>query len=222
MFSCSNLALVKGMYALIGRNGTGKSTFLSSILGERSIKEGVIELADAPITTLSAEKLARTVSIVRSRPLLYGDYKVRDILMLGRLPYQGMLALPSSTDEEKVLETANKLGLFDFLERDYNSLSDGEKQLVMVGRAIVQDTPVILLDEPSAFLDLVNRIELLKHLRKLADEHNKLILFSTHHIEILSKYCDGILLISQQQLNLISDKEKFEPEISQAFGIENL
>ena len=222
LFSCSQLVLVKGMYALIGRNGSGKSTFLSTILGENELKEGVVELADTPITELSPSKMSTTISIVRSRPLLYGDYRVGDILLLGRIPYQGMLAIPSKEDNEIIEDVSDRLGLTDFLEREYNSLSDGEKQLVMVGRAMVQDTPVILLDEPTAFLDLVNRIELLKHLKTLAEEKNKLIIFSTHHVEILSKFCDGIMLISDQELNLINDSSKFETEIAKAFGVDHL
>ena len=208
LFSCDQLVLVKGLYALVGRNGSGKSTFLSAIMGELEVK-GEIELADVLLKEHSSSKLSTLVSIVRSRPVLYGEYKVNDILMLGRLPYQGMLAIPSKEDKEAVQQIAADLGINEFLDRDYNTLSDGEKQLVMVGRAMVQDTPIILLDEPTAFLDLVNRFELLKHLRKLSDEKNKLIVFSTHHVEILPKFCDGVLLISDQRLKVLNNSQDF-------------
>lgn len=219
LFSTDQLVLVKGMYALVGRNGSGKSTFLSAIIGEHPPKLGDIELADVPIHQHTATSISKTVSIVRSRPLLYGEYTVWDILMLGRLPYQGMLAIPSKEDIDIVEQVMAKLSLLDFKSRDYNSLSDGEKQLVMIGRAIVQDTPIILLDEPTAFLDLVNRIELLKHLKSLAEESNKLIIFSTHQIDVLSKFCDGVLLINNQSLHLVNNTEDFASEIEDAFGI---
>lgn len=222
LFSTEQLVLVKGMYGLVGRNGTGKSTFLSAIIGEHDLEKGEIELGDVSLNDHSAASLSKTISIVRSRLLLYGEYKVWDILMLGRLPYQSLLAISSKDDKDAVNEVIALLGLEDFVDRDYNSLSDGEKQLVMVGRAVVQDTPIILLDEPTAFLDLVNRIELLKHLRKLSDEKNKLIIFSTHHIEVLPEFCDGVLLINDQNLNLIHQQSEFKSKIADAFGLEHL
>ncbi|UKN01819.1 ABC transporter ATP-binding protein [Paracrocinitomix mangrovi] len=218
LFTASELLLNAGLYALVGRNGTGKSTFLRTIAGELST-DGTILLNGNNIEEIGLKQMAFQISIVKSRAQLFGDFNVRNILMLGRLPYQKMLAIPSKEDNQKVDKVANDLGLVDLLEKNYNLLSDGEKQMVMVARAFVQDTPVILLDEPAAFLDLVNRKELLDHLKRLAAQENKLIIFATHHIEVLPNYCDGVMLIHNKKLSLLKDKSKFVDTINQAFEL---
>jgi cobalamin transport system ATP-binding protein len=222
LFTCESLLLLQGVYALIGRNGAGKSTFLSTILDEIVLQEGSIQLEGKEIAEFSLNEKARRISIVRSKPVIYGEYSVYDILMLGRLPYQGMMSIASEEDKGHVKDVARVLNIDSFMEQDYNLLSDGEKQLVMIGRAIVQDTPLILLDEPSAFLDLVNRQELLALLRRLADEHNKLIVFSSHHVEVLSKFCDGILLIQNNELSLHDSPSEFNAIIKKSFGLNSL
>lgn len=219
MFDCENLQLTKGLFALVGRNGSGKSTFLNCLQGEHELKHGVIKVNHKDVYEFELNELSKTISIVRSKPLLYGDYGAGDILMLGRLPYQKMLSIPSIEDHEIIDEISDRLGVKNLLKRDYNLLSDGEKQLIMVGRAMVQDTPIVLLDEPTAFLDLVNRTVLLRHLKRLADEKNKLIIFSTHHVEILSQYCDGLLLINDKKLKYNDKPETFEKDINEAFEL---
>ena len=219
LFSCAALTLGTGLYALVGRNGAGKSTFLNTLLGDLKLPYGSVSIKGRLIGDLSLGELSKTISIVRSKPILHGEYKVKDILMLGRLPYQNMLSKPSTEDFEIIEAIAKQLNIADLLSRDYNSLSDGEKQLIMVGRAFVQDTDVILLDEPSAFLDLVNKQELLKHLKSLSAK--KLIIFSTHHVEILPDYCDGVLLIANNELQCLEDNATFGAQIKSAFGLKN-
>lgn len=219
LFHCANLTLETGLYALVGRNGAGKSTFLNTLLGDLKLANGSISIKGKQIGDMSLGELSKTISIVRSKPILHGEFRAKDILMLGRLPYQNMLSKPSPEDYEMIDAIAHQLNIADLLSRDYNSLSDGEKQLIMVGRAFVQDTDVILLDEPSAFLDLVNKQELLKRLKSLSA--NKLIIFSTHHVEILPEYCDGVLLIANNELQCLEDNATFGPEIKTAFGLNN-
>ena len=139
--------------------------------------------------------------------------------MLGRIPYQNIMATASEADEQKVEEIISKMKLTSLQDQNFDLLSDGEKQLVMIARAFIQDTRVILLDEPAAFLDLVNRFELIKLLRKLATEEEKLIVFSTHHIDILEDYCDSILLLDNQQMNHIEENKLFVSEINKAFNL---
>ncbi|MEX1000855.1 MAG: ABC transporter ATP-binding protein [Crocinitomicaceae bacterium] len=213
------LSLTRGLYALVGRNGTGKSTFLNAILGEVIPQKGEITLDGRKVNEITTAELAKKISVVRSRSQLFGDHKVQDVLLLGRLPYQRILAKPSREDLKIVEKVVKDLELEVLIQRTYNILSDGEKQLVMVGRAMVQDTPLILLDEPAAFLDLVNRTELIKHLHQLSQENDKLIIFSTHHIEIIDRYCDGLLLIDQNKLKCIEEQTFFMNEIKQAFGL---
>ena len=219
LFNCKTIHLTKGLIALVGRNGSGKSTFLNTLWGDSDLETGNITIQGKALEDYQLNELAKTISVVRAKPVLYGEYAVRDILMLGRLPYQNLLSMPSNEDHELVEEVSRRLGVTDLLDREYNLLSDGEKQLIMVGRAFVQDTDIILLDEPTAFLDLVNRKELLVLLKNLVDEKNKLIIFSTHHVEVLSKYCDGILLIAKKELNVIFENTDFKDKINNAFGL---
>lgn len=218
LFTDSSFELSKGLFALLGRNGTGKSTLLSAILNEHPF-EGEITILGTHNHQLNNKEKARRISIVKSRPLIYGEYSVYDILMLGRLPYQNLLAFPSEEDKKCVHQVAEDLGISEFIHQAYNSLSDGEKQLVMVGRALVQDTPIILLDEPAAFLDLVNRVELVRLLKKMANNKGKMILFSTHHVEVLTENCDGILIIDQQKLQFHQDSRTFDQVIRRTFKL---
>lgn len=219
LFSCEQLQMDKGVFALVGRNGSGKSSFIQAILADIPLDKGSIKLNGQEVDQLSLSSLSKMVSVVKSRGNLFGDNRTKDVLMLGRLPHQNLFAKPTIEDRVKLIDVAELLGIGDWLDMAYNQLSDGEKQLVMIGRALVQDTPLILLDEPSAFLDLVNRRELMTLLNKLAKEQNKLIIFSTHHVERLGDYCDGILLIHDQEMMQINDPSIFSSEIESSFGI---
>lgn len=219
LFSCSNLTLEGGLVALVGRNGSGKSTFLNAIGSTIVPHQGSIYLNGNPVSEFTAQEFAKQLAVVKSRPITYGNYTVYDLLMIGRLPFQGMLAIPSQEDKDMVQTIAERLGISSMLNSQYETLSDGEKQLVMIGRAFVQDTPVILLDEPAAFLDLVNRRELLSTLKKMVAQSGKLIIFSTHHVEVLADFCDGLLLIHDLQLKHISQPSEFNTAINEAFDL---
>ena len=111
------------------------------------------------------------------------------------------------------------LDLSDFVDREFMQMSDGEKQLMMIGRAMAQDTPIILLDEPNAFLDLVNRHSVMKVLKKIGNEGRKLVLFSTHEIDFLPQICQSVLLIEQGNLLQIKEQEQFISKIHSSFGL---
>ncbi|MCB9222864.1 MAG: ABC transporter ATP-binding protein [Crocinitomicaceae bacterium] len=219
LFQLDDLNLSIGLFALVGRNGAGKSTFLNAILGLHDLEKGEIIIDDKKVVDLSTTELAKKVSLVRSKPVLFGDYKVYDILLLGRLPYQNIFAKLTNDDKSKVEEVVQFLSISDLVDRSYQMLSDGEKQLVLVARALIQDTPVILLDEPAAFLDMVNRKELMEYLKRLANEKNKLIIYSTHHVNELNQFCDGVLLINNEKMQLLSPEVDFHQKIAEAFQL---
>ncbi|MBI3133256.1 MAG: ABC transporter ATP-binding protein [Bacteroidetes bacterium] len=219
LFAVKSLVLQKGMIALVGRNGSGKSTFIRTILGEHADFSGTVLVDGKNPESLSALQKSRLVSVVYSRPRIFGNHTVLDVLALGRLPYQNLFSKISAADLHVIDQMAGLLKIKDWYAKSFNVLSDGEKQLVMIGRALVQDTPLLLMDEPAAFLDVVNRFELSVLLKKIADETGKLIICSTHQLDRVEKDCDGVLLLADEELKLLTDSSNFLKTINASFGI---
>jgi iron complex transport system ATP-binding protein len=219
LFGLDRLSLANGLYALVGRNGSGKSTFLRTILGEHSLYTGKIVLNGSELKSIPKSDRAKLISVVYSRPGVFGQHTVDEVLLLGRLPYQHLFAKATDKDQAAVENVKDLLDLGTFSDRTFNSLSDGEKQLVMIGRALVQDTPVLVLDEPAAFLDLVNRHRLSALLKKISADTGKLIIYSTHHIDLLEQECDGVLLIADHQMRQLTERTNFVSEIKKTFGL---
>lgn len=226
LFKLGELKLNAGLIALIGRNGTGKSTFLRTILGEHKNFSGLIKLDDKNLADIPKSEMAKLISVVYSKPDIFGNHSVKEVLLLGRLPYQNLFANTTQEDLSEVNRVLELLELKAFADKQFSILSDGEKQLAMIGRALVQNTPIILLDEPGAFLDLVNRYKLAGILKKIVADSNKLVIYSTHHIDLLENYCSGVLLIAAKlpqygdnEMKYLSEVNQFLPEIKRTFGL---
>jgi len=219
LFNLVDLKLTKGLIALVGRNGTGKSTFLKTILGEHQNYCGEIRLNNIELSKIEKSERAKLISVVYSKPEIFGNHTVREVLLLGRLPYQNLFAKVTEKDIQVVEKIIVLLELESFIDKEFLILSDGEKQMVMIGRALVQDTQIILLDEPGAFLDVVNRYKLSDVLKKIVAETNKLIIYSTHHIDLLESHCNAVLLISEGKMIALNEPNQFLPKIKQTFGI---
>lgn len=195
------------LVALLGRNGTGKSTLLRAIMGLEKPQTGEIRLQGKNITSLKPEKLARNISFVTTDKVRIANLRCEDVVALGRAPYTNWIGQLQPEDKTRVDEAMRLVGMSDYAEKTMDQMSDGECQRIMIARALAQDTPVILLDEPTAFLDLPNRYELCLLLKKLAKEEGKCILFSTHDLDIALSLCDSILLIDNPQLYGLSTPE---------------
>ena len=219
LFGIEDLKLTSGLVALVGRNGTGKSTFIRTILGMHQAYTGRILIKDEDQAVIAPQRRSALVAVVFSKGTTFGAIKVRDLMGLGRLPYLNVFAKQRAEDHKFVEHIAEQLNITDLLNRDYNTLSDGQKQLIMIGRALVQDTPIILMDEPAAFLDMVNQYHVMRVLRNIASQSNKLILFSTHSFSFLDRVCDEVLLISEENLNVLPKSESFEATLLNHFGI---
>ena len=193
--------------ALVGRNGTGKSTLLRAIAGLGEILSGDIILADKPINELSTAERASTISFVTTDKVRIANLHCRDVVALGRAPYTNWIGRMQKQDEEIVMRSMELVGMSDYADKTMDRMSDGECQRIMIARALAQQTPIILLDEPTAFLDMPNRYELCTLLRRLAHEEQKCILFSTHELDIALALCDSIALISPPQLHLLPTDE---------------
>ena len=175
-----SLDFTKGqIIALIGRNGSGKSTFLDCLLGINEYS-GDIVIDDHNIKDLSNKEYARYVSFIPQSVQINIDYSIRDFISFGRNPYLKIGQTPSKEDFELVEEYAKKCGIQDLLNKDINKVSGGERQLAFIARALTQETPIIIMDEPTAALDFGNQQKLFKTMIELVKE-GKTIIFTTHN-----------------------------------------
>ena len=193
--------------ALVGRNGTGKSTLLRAITGLGERIGGDILLGDKSIDSLSTAERATMVAFVTTDKVRIANLHCRDVVALGRAPYTNWIGRMQEQDEEIVMRSMELVGMSDYADKTMDRMSDGECQRIMIARALAQQTPIILLDEPTAFLDMPNRYELCTLLQRLAHEEQKCILFSTHELDIALVLCDSIALISPPQLHLLPTEE---------------
>jgi iron complex transport system ATP-binding protein len=181
--------------ALIGRNGTGKSTLLRTIAALAKPQSGTITISGRDVTSLTMREVAERIAFVSTDDVRVQNLHVWDVVSLGRAPYTNWVGRLTEEDRAKVKESLRLVGMEDFAEASIDSLSDGERQRVMIARALAQDTPIILLDEPTAFLDLPNKYEICLLLKRLAHKEGKCILFSTHDLSIAIELCDTIAMI---------------------------
>lgn len=191
-----NLQLQKGeLVGLLGPNGSGKSTLIRTMAHMQKPLGGRVLLEGTDLSELTIKEVATKVSTVLTDRVRIGNLTVYNLIAFGRSPYTGMMGRLRPEDREVVEWAISAAGLTDFVNRDIQKLSDGEGQKVMIARALAQDTPLILLDEPTAHLDLPNRVEIVRLLRKLAHDTGKAILMSTHELDLALKACDQVWLM---------------------------
>lgn len=188
------------MVALLGRNGTGKSTLLRAIAGLGTSQCGDIYIAGDSASNLSAAQRAERIAFVNTERVDVDALTVRELVSIGRSPYTNWMGRLTAEDREIVEQAMQKVGIAPFAERRVETLSDGECQRAMIARALAQQTPIIILDEPTSFLDLPNRYELCRLLGELAHKENKCILFSTHELDIALSLADSIALVDSPRL----------------------
>lgn len=193
--------------ALVGRNGTGKSTLLRAIVGLGERLGGDIKLQGQSIGSLVAGQLSQLVAFVTTDKVRISNLKCRDVVALGRAPYTNWIGRMQELDRQIVEQSLALVGMADFAEKTMDQMSDGECQRIMIARALAQQTPIILLDEPTAFLDMPNRYELCILLSRLAHEQQKAILFSTHELDIALELCDMVALISPPLLHILPTEQ---------------
>ena len=195
-----NVTLNEGdIIALVGPNGAGKSTLFKTFSTHIKSVGGKIELFGKDLMSYSPKERARLLGIVLTERPDDMFLKVFDVVAAGRYPYTGMFGTLSENDENEIKASLELVGINHLINRVFNTLSDGEKQKVMIAKAIAQNTPVIMLDEPTAFLDYPSKIELFSLLKKLAKEQKKAILFSSHDLELLLRYTDNLWIIAKNQ-----------------------
>lgn len=197
----------RNLTALIGRNGTGKSTLLRAVAGLNKNYSGHIEIDGKDIRSVAPDEMARMMALVTTERVRVAALKCEDVVAIGRAPYTNWMGRLQEQDREIVAESLKAVGMEAYARRTMDRMSDGECQRVMIARALAQDTPVMLLDEPTSFLDLPNRYELCTLLAKLAHEQGKCILFSTHELDIALALSDSIALIDPPHLHCLPTDE---------------
>lgn len=192
-----NLQLRPGELAgLIGPNGSGKSTLMRTLAGLQPPLAGRVEVAGRNLHDLPQREVARLIALVLTDRVEVDNATVRDIVTLGRYPHTRWWGGTSEADRQAVDEAIDRVHLADKSDRPLDELSDGERQRVLIARALAQDTPIILLDEPTAHLDLPNRVETMLLLHRLAQQTHKAILLSTHELDLALQAADRMWLLS--------------------------
>lgn len=203
-----NLTLQSGKLAsLIGANGVGKSTLLKTLTGFLPKLEGSLLLDGKDISEFSQRALARQTSIVLTQKPEVQNLTVEEIVGLGRSPYTGFFGKLHANDQQIVDESITAVGIEKLKNRMIQTLSDGERQKVMIAKALAQQTPVIFLDEPTAFLDFSSKVETFQLLQRMAHEMGKLVLLSTHDLELAVRFSDTLLQVNGDGLRTVSNEE---------------
>lgn len=192
---------------LLGPNGAGKSTLIRTLAGIQPALAGRVFLAGEDVGTIHKTQLAKKLSLVLTDAIQAGNLTVYTLLTLGRYPYVGWFGMLRPQDEAIIKEAVYATGIAPFLNKYLHQLSDGEKQKVMIARALVQDTPLIILDEPTAHLDLPNRVEVIRLLKRMARQTGKAIILSTHELDLALQAADTIWLMGTDQTLLSGSPE---------------
>ncbi len=180
---------------LLGANGCGKSTLLRTLAGFQQPLCGHIMVEGESLMSMTPKQRSRLVSVVLTERTLVQNMKVRDLVALGRSPYTGFFGRLSEEDECAISDAIRMVGIADLAGRAIDTLSDGERQKVMMAKSFAQQTPVILLDEPTAFLDFHAKLDTFRLMLQLAHRMNKIIIMSTHDVEMAIQLCDTLWIV---------------------------
>ena len=208
---------------LIGPNGSGKSTILKSVTRQLKTIAGTVYLGEKDLQTIPLREMAKQMSVVLTERMKPELMSCRDIVATGRHPYTGKLGLLSEEDEKIVQESMESVHVLDLQNRDFNAISDGQRQRVLLARALCQQPEIILLDEPTSFLDIRHKLELLTLLRRLTKERSIAVIMSLHEIDLAQKVSDKVMCVKGDTIARYGSPETVfrEDVIRDLYEIEN-
>ena len=183
------------LVGLVGPNGAGKTTVVKTINGLLTPDDGEVTIDGDRVSDLSARAVSRRVATVPQDTSLSFDFPVRDVVSMGRTPHRSRFERESATDRAAVAQALRRTRTEEFADRSIGSVSGGERQRVVLARALCQDTPGLVLDEPTASLDIGHGVRILRLVRDLADE-GKTVLAAIHDLDLAARFCDELVLLS--------------------------
>ncbi|NLJ36156.1 MAG: ABC transporter ATP-binding protein [candidate division WS1 bacterium] len=196
VLDCVDFAMHRGgMVALLGPNGAGKSTLLRALTGVLSITSGQVLLRGKPLSNYTRRQLARIMSVVPQMTSVLFSFSAMEYVLMGRTPHLGRLQSESMEDRQIALEAMQATDTEYLCDRPVTELSGGELQRLAIAKSLAQQTPVMLLDEPTAFLDISHQIQILQLLRSLNQEHDKTILCVSHDLNLTATFFDRVVLM---------------------------
>ena len=187
-------------FVIIGPNGSGKSTLLKIISGLLKPQAGQVSILDKPVSGYSKKALAKIIALVPQKPVIDFPFSVLDIVMMGRSPHLGLLGFEKEYDYELAKKALEFTGVDHLADRGIDKLSGGEQQRVFIARAICQAPQIILLDEPTASLDLANQVKIMDLMEKLKKEKDITVVMVSHDINLAAMYGDELLLLSKGEI----------------------
>jgi iron complex transport system ATP-binding protein len=206
---------------LLGRNGAGKTTLLRTATRVIAPDAGSVRVDGDLVTALSRRELARRVAVVPQETHVPFPFRVAEVVLMGRTPHLGAFAFESPADLERAQQALERMGVAHLADRSILEVSGGERQLVMVSRALVQDPRALIFDEPTAFLDLAHRVQVLGAVRELARD-GRAALVVTHDLTLAARFCDRLALLADGRVLAAGPPaEVLDPQrLREAYGVE--
>ncbi|MFA9397902.1 MAG: ABC transporter ATP-binding protein [Clostridiaceae bacterium] len=196
-----NFSIKKGtICGILGQNGTGKTTLIKCLNGILKPQNGEVLINNIPISKMSCREIARNISTVPQQTNLVFQYSVLNLVLMGKMANLNFLNTPNKDDEKQVIKILEELNIQHLKYKVFNDLSGGERQLVLIARAIFQNTPIILLDEPTSHLDYKNQVYIMNVIKKIVKNKNITCVVNLHDPNIALNYCDHIIMIKNNKI----------------------
>ena len=193
---------------LIGPNGSGKSTILKTIIGQLSKVSGTVFLDGKAMEAHSRNEIARRMAILMTARMEPELMTCRDVVGTGRYPYTGKLGILTSEDRAIVERSLAQVGGLDFADRPFANISDGQRQRILLARVLCQEPEIIVLDEPTSFLDIRYKLELLTVLKRMVRENDLAVLLSLHELELAERISDTVVCVAGDRIDRIGPPEE--------------
>jgi iron complex transport system ATP-binding protein len=204
-----DIGIRKGeIIGILGPNGCGKTTFLKHLNKNLTPEDGCVMLEDVDISGILKKELAKSIAVVPQGNEIRFAFTVRDIVSMGRMPFQDAFQGNSSDDIDLVDDAMRCTGIFDFADRYVNTMSGGERQRVIIARAIAQTPKIILMDEPTLHLDINMQFDILDLMKKLSKERGMTVVIVSHDLPMVARYCDRIVLLRNHKVYAIGTPEE--------------